>query len=140
MFDEPQEDVNSVLKRLSKFCEGVRRIWGNGNMFDNAIIRSLQKDMTGKMQKEQSTRSQDVLHSKKSTEFPSTSTTSENCGYKLTARYGKLIQPSSHEYLKYLYQGPSKEPGPKSNSKRTGPPPRMLYATTGNIIPNTEQI
>ena len=44
VFQEDPEDVGSVLKRFIKFCTGGRRIWGNGNMFDNAIMRSLCKD------------------------------------------------------------------------------------------------
>jgi hypothetical protein len=44
VFEETPEDVKLALKRFVKFCKGGRRIWGNGNMFDNAIVRSLCKD------------------------------------------------------------------------------------------------
>lgn len=44
VFDETPEGVAGVLKRFSRFCEGSKRIWGNGNMFDNAIVRSLYDD------------------------------------------------------------------------------------------------
>ena len=44
VFAEDPEDVRSVLKRFIKFCSGGRRIWGNGNMFDNAIMRSICKN------------------------------------------------------------------------------------------------
>lgn len=44
VFAEDPEDVNSTLKRFIKFCGGGRRIWGNGNMFDNAIMRSICED------------------------------------------------------------------------------------------------
>jgi hypothetical protein len=37
----PVEDVDSVLRRFMEFCRGIRRVWGNGNTFDNAIIRDL---------------------------------------------------------------------------------------------------
>lgn len=41
VFDEEEEDVAHVLKSFTRFCKGASRIWGNGNMFDNAIVRSL---------------------------------------------------------------------------------------------------
>jgi len=44
VFAEDPEDVEGTLKRFIKFCKGARRIWGNGNMFDNAIMRSICKD------------------------------------------------------------------------------------------------
>ena len=44
VFDEEREDTKSVLKRWVKFCKGAKRIWGNGNMFDNAIMKSLCQD------------------------------------------------------------------------------------------------
>lgn len=44
VLDETGEPVAGVLKRFTKFCKGSKRIWGNGNMFDNAIIRNLYED------------------------------------------------------------------------------------------------
>lgn len=44
VFTEEKEDVDGVLDALCNFFEGVRRVWGNGNMFDNAIIQSLLDD------------------------------------------------------------------------------------------------
>lgn len=44
VFDEEEEDVAHVLKSFSRFCKGSKRIWGNGNMFDNAIVRDLYND------------------------------------------------------------------------------------------------
>jgi len=41
VFEEPRQDVATVLDSFSTFCDGAKRIWGNGNMFDNAIMRSL---------------------------------------------------------------------------------------------------
>jgi len=38
---DPTEDTANALERFSEFCRGVKRIWGNGNTFDNAIIRDL---------------------------------------------------------------------------------------------------
>jgi len=40
---DPSEDTAGALERFSEFCRGVKRIWGNGNTFDNAIIRDLYK-------------------------------------------------------------------------------------------------
>ena len=39
-----EEDVKAALTRFSEFCKGARRVWGNGNMFDNAIMRDLYDD------------------------------------------------------------------------------------------------
>jgi len=44
VFEEEPEGVVHALKRFLKFCKGGKRIWGNGNMFDNAIVRDLCKD------------------------------------------------------------------------------------------------
>lgn len=44
VFDEEREDTTRALKRFLKFCKGAKRIWGNGNMFDNAIVRDLCSD------------------------------------------------------------------------------------------------
>ena len=44
VFQEEPEGTVHALKRFLKFCKGARRIWGNGNMFDNAIVRSLCQD------------------------------------------------------------------------------------------------
>ena len=44
VFEEPEEDVGTALDRFTKFCRGAKRIWGNGNMFDNAIVRNLYDD------------------------------------------------------------------------------------------------
>jgi len=41
VFEEEPEDPVRALKRFVKFCTGATAIWGNGNMFDNAIVRSL---------------------------------------------------------------------------------------------------
>ena len=41
VFDEEEESVARALNRFSRFCRGAKRIWGNGNMFDNTVIRSL---------------------------------------------------------------------------------------------------
>lgn len=41
---ETGEPVQSVLARFTIFCADAKRMWGNGNMFDNAIIRSLYDD------------------------------------------------------------------------------------------------
>lgn len=40
--DEEGEDVSEALDDFIDWCDGdVHRIWGNGNMFDNNIMRSL---------------------------------------------------------------------------------------------------
>ena len=44
VFDEPREGTSRALKRFLKWAKGCKRIWGNGNMFDNAIVRSLCRD------------------------------------------------------------------------------------------------
>lgn len=44
VLDDEGEPVPDVLKRFTRFCKGAKRIWGNGNMFDNAILRSLYDD------------------------------------------------------------------------------------------------
>lgn len=44
VFEEDAEPVGSALDRFLEFCTGVKRVWGNGNMFDNAIVRSLCRD------------------------------------------------------------------------------------------------
>jgi len=44
VFEETPEDTKLALKRFLKFCKGGKRIWGNGNMFDNTIVRSLCRD------------------------------------------------------------------------------------------------
>jgi len=44
VFEEDREATAIALKRFLKFCKGAKRIWGNGNMFDNAIVRSLCRD------------------------------------------------------------------------------------------------
>jgi hypothetical protein len=44
VFKEKREPVKEALDRFIEFCSGVKRIWGNGNMFDNAIVRSLCDD------------------------------------------------------------------------------------------------
>jgi exodeoxyribonuclease VIII len=41
---EPVEDTREALGRFIEFCKGCRRIWGNGNTFDNMIVRDLCKD------------------------------------------------------------------------------------------------
>lgn len=41
VFEEETEDVETALKRFADFCKGARRLWGNGNMFDNAILRNI---------------------------------------------------------------------------------------------------
>jgi hypothetical protein len=44
VFEEEPEGTVRALKRFTRFCRGAKRIWGNGNMFDNAIVRSLYED------------------------------------------------------------------------------------------------
>jgi DNA polymerase III epsilon subunit-like protein len=44
VFSEEEKHTKSVLKDFLKFCKGAKRVWGNGNMFDNAIVRSLCED------------------------------------------------------------------------------------------------
>jgi hypothetical protein len=44
VLDVEGEPVASVLSRFSEFCTGAKRVWGNGNMFDNAIMRDLYDD------------------------------------------------------------------------------------------------
>ena len=44
VFDEPGEDPTVVLEDFAEYCGGAKRMWGNGNMFDNAILRSLFND------------------------------------------------------------------------------------------------
>jgi exodeoxyribonuclease VIII len=44
VFDEEPEGVRDALDRFSQFCKGAKRVWGNGNMFDNAILRSIYAD------------------------------------------------------------------------------------------------
>lgn len=41
VFEEEPESPVRALKRFVKFCKGATAVWGNGNMFDNAIVRSL---------------------------------------------------------------------------------------------------
>lgn len=44
VFKETPQDSEQVLKNFFQFCKGCKRIWGNGNMFDNAIIRDMADD------------------------------------------------------------------------------------------------
>jgi hypothetical protein len=44
VFNEKPEPVAKVLAAFTEFCMGAKRIWGNGNMFDNAIMRDLYQD------------------------------------------------------------------------------------------------
>lgn len=44
VFDEERSDNKRALRDFVKFCKGAKRIWGNGNMFDNAIMRSICRD------------------------------------------------------------------------------------------------
>lgn len=44
VFKEKREPVLSCLTRFANFCKGARRIWGNSNMFDNAILRDLYEE------------------------------------------------------------------------------------------------
>jgi exodeoxyribonuclease VIII len=44
VFNEDREPTSGALKSFLKFCRGAKRVWGNGNMFDNAIVRSLCDD------------------------------------------------------------------------------------------------
>lgn len=44
VFKEDQEEVKGVMVALGNFLKNVRRVWGNGNMFDIAIIQSLFDD------------------------------------------------------------------------------------------------
>lgn len=41
---ETGHDPATVLEDFSEYCNGAKRMWGNGNMFDNAILRSLFSD------------------------------------------------------------------------------------------------
>jgi exodeoxyribonuclease VIII len=41
---QPVEDTTDALNRFVRFCRGCTRIWGNGNMFDNAIVRDICTD------------------------------------------------------------------------------------------------
>ncbi len=41
VFKEEREEVTSALHRFVDFCKGAKRIWGNGNMFDNTILRDI---------------------------------------------------------------------------------------------------
>jgi exodeoxyribonuclease VIII len=41
---EPFEEVKPALERFAEFARGVRRVWGNGNTFDNVIVRDLCND------------------------------------------------------------------------------------------------
>lgn len=40
VFDEPQVDTKTALEQFYSFCSGTSALWGNGNMFDNAILRN----------------------------------------------------------------------------------------------------
>lgn len=44
VFDEEPESVKDVLKRFTEFTKGAKRIWGNGNVFDNTNLRELYED------------------------------------------------------------------------------------------------
>lgn len=44
VFNEEGEEVQGVVAALGSFLKNVRRVWGNGNMFDNAIVQSLFDD------------------------------------------------------------------------------------------------
>lgn len=46
VFEEDPEGTESALIRFIGFCSGAKRIWGNGNMFDNAIMRDIFKDFS----------------------------------------------------------------------------------------------
>jgi len=39
-FDVPKVDTKTALEQFYQFCAGTKVLWGNGNMFDNAIIRN----------------------------------------------------------------------------------------------------
>lgn len=41
VFFENKYEVEQGLGDLTRFCQGTKYAWGNGNMFDNIIIRSL---------------------------------------------------------------------------------------------------
>ncbi len=42
-FSEEKEQSKDVVERLGEFLSKVRRVWGNGNTFDNAIVKDLFK-------------------------------------------------------------------------------------------------
>lgn len=44
VFKEESEPVETVLANFTQFCKGAKRIWGNGNTFDNKIIKNLYND------------------------------------------------------------------------------------------------
>lgn len=44
VFFEEEEDVLRALTRFKDFCKGSKYLWGNGNMFDNTIMRDLHDD------------------------------------------------------------------------------------------------
>jgi len=44
VFDEEAEPVATVLDNFTNFCVGAKRMWGNGNTFDNVIIKDLYQD------------------------------------------------------------------------------------------------
>ena len=39
-FDVPKIDTKTALEEFNTFCAGTKVLWGNGNMFDNAILRN----------------------------------------------------------------------------------------------------
>lgn len=41
VYDEHKEGVAPVLTRFAEFCEGTKRLWGNGSSFDNVLLRAL---------------------------------------------------------------------------------------------------
>lgn len=45
VFFENKYEVEQGLNDLTEFCKGTKYAWGNGNMFDNVIIRSLYNSM-----------------------------------------------------------------------------------------------
>jgi len=38
-FEGPKVDARTALDTFAHFCMGASSLWGNGNMFDNAILR-----------------------------------------------------------------------------------------------------
>ena len=46
VFTEPRGTVLNALLGLNRFCEtnGIKYMWGNGNTFDNVVVRSLYQD------------------------------------------------------------------------------------------------
>ena len=44
VFEEPTISTKTFMEEMDAFCSGTVALWGNGNVFDNVILRDLYRD------------------------------------------------------------------------------------------------